>query len=72
MKTELRCRPHLIRKDDVVFEVWYNGFFVAEIVGSDDGAGVKVISNHALLPKWHPGGSVQVAEIRVAVDKAEV
>jgi hypothetical protein len=45
MKAELRFRKHSILPDKNIFEVWYDGKFIAEVVGAD-GPGVRLLSKH--------------------------
>ena len=47
MKTQLRAVPHTEIPGATVFEVWFNGEFVATVCGGD-GPSVRVISKHWL------------------------
>jgi len=45
MKTQLRLAPHSQLRGENVIEVWYDGEFIAEVVGAD-APGVRVISKY--------------------------
>jgi hypothetical protein len=46
-RTELRLMPHTDRPGEVAAEVWYDGKFIATVVGAD-GPRVRVMSTHRL------------------------
>jgi hypothetical protein len=45
MKTELRLADHSVLPGTKVFELWYGGVFIGQVVGAD-GPGVRVISKY--------------------------
>jgi hypothetical protein len=45
LKSELRIRPHTKIPGASVVEVWYNGQYIAQVVGQD-GPGVRILTKH--------------------------
>ena len=45
LKSELRVRPHTKVPGALVFEVWYNDQFIAQVVGQD-GPGVRILTQY--------------------------
>lgn len=63
MKTLLRVADHQVIPGARVFEVWYDGNFIAEIVGAD-GPGVRVISKFGLTAS-EATGLPSIIEVKV-------
>ncbi|MCI0741056.1 MAG: hypothetical protein L0Y72_18585 [Gemmataceae bacterium] len=68
MKSELRAVPHSVLPDQFVFEVWYDGRFIATVAGAD-GPGVRIITKHPLEP-FRVAGKPNILEVRIDASMA--
>jgi hypothetical protein len=63
MKAQLREAPHGILAGVRVFEIWYNGMLIGQVVGADK-QGVRIISKLPMTTMYTPG-EVNVMEVQI-------